>query len=50
MKPQEAIKVIAEVCASFQGTLAQHQTIQTALKTLEELVPKATGPKKPSDK
>ncbi len=37
MKPDEAIKVLAEVCANFQGTLAQHQTIQTALRTLELL-------------
>lgn len=49
MKPQEALKVIAEVCANFQGTLAQHQTIQTALRTLEELAPKTAKPSKKPD-
>lgn len=50
MKPQEALKVISEVCANFQGTLAQHQTIQAALKTLEALALSEPADKKSSKK
>lgn len=33
---QEAIKLIAQVCAAFNGNLEQHKNIQNALKKVEE--------------
>lgn len=38
MEINEALGVIAEVCAAFHGTLAQHQQIQTALDVVAKAV------------
>lgn len=35
MTTEKAIEIIKEVCAKYQGTLADHQNIQTAIKLLE---------------
>lgn len=37
---KEALAIIKKVCASFSGTLAEHQTIQSALGVIEEKVAK----------
>ena len=36
MDRQDALKLIEQVCASFRGTLQEHQTIQEALQTLKK--------------
>ena len=35
MTKEDAIKILEQVCAAFQGNLAQHQQIQEALKVLK---------------
>ena len=35
MKPEEALNVVAQVCAEFRGTLKDHQMIQDALQVLK---------------
>jgi hypothetical protein len=39
MELAEAVGVVQQVCANFQGTLAQHQQIQVALKVITDALP-----------
>lgn len=41
MEKKEALKIISDVCAAYVGKLAEHQAIQTALKTVTEALEKA---------
>jgi hypothetical protein len=36
MKLEEAVAIVAQACAMFQGTLKDHQTIQQALQVIEQ--------------
>lgn len=36
METDQALALLSEVCARYQGTLADHQSLQTALQTVRD--------------
>ena len=36
MKLEEALSLLSQVCAAYKGTLQEHQTLQQALKVVNE--------------
>ncbi len=45
LTPEQALGLVAQACAAFNGTLGQHQQIQAALKVIADLVAKGPEPK-----
>ena len=46
MKTDQALQLLSQVVAQFRGTLEEHQTLQTALKAIEEALAEKVQPKK----
>ena len=36
--PEQALDLVAQACAAFQGNLQQHQSLQIALKVLKDAI------------
>ena len=45
MEKKEALKIITDVCAAYLGKLSDHQTIQTALKVVHDILNADEPPK-----
>jgi len=41
MTLEQALDLVAQACAEYRGTLAQHQSLQTALAIIQAAVTKA---------
>lgn len=47
MNKEQAMQVIEQVCASFQGNLQAHQNIQAALQVIKKELEAKVGQEKP---
>jgi hypothetical protein len=41
LEPTQALEIVAQACARYQGDLAAHQTIQRALQTIQDVMQSA---------
>lgn len=44
MKLEQAMAIVAQVCAEFKGTLREHQSIQQALQVVQDALDKSETP------
>lgn len=45
MTPDQALNLLAQVAAQFRGTRQEHELIEKAFRTLNDALPKQSGPK-----
>jgi len=50
MKLDEALSLLAQVCAEYRGTLREHQALQEALKTVSDKCSEKKTSKKKEEK
>jgi hypothetical protein len=41
MTPEQALNILSQVAAKYQGTLQDHQALQAALEVIKGLLPKS---------